>query len=86
MAAIGIYVLFNINTAMAEHNGNDKAHPQSMAAVVAVESTVELMAQRIDSNQVLNKAAQVATKDSLSRLEKSNEKLIDLIVSMNSRL
>ena len=97
MTSVGIYVLFNINNAMAEHDGYDKAHPQSMAAVVAVAADVNLLAkksavaalaskvalssQKMDSTQTLNMAAQVSTKESFARLEKSNERMIELMVS-----
>ncbi len=78
-AALSFYVLATINTAQADHNGNEKAHPTILAAVAAVDTKVELVALKVELSQNAN-------EEDHERIEKQMEQMTSLLISINAKL
>ena len=57
MAAVGVYVLFNINIALGDHDKDNKSHPEQNQAIAAVNAKLDLIALKSELNQKSNEAA-----------------------------
>jgi hypothetical protein len=68
-------IVANSTKAIKDHNNNEKAHPAIVASIEKNKSEVQLLAQKIDSNQVINAQSDRNIEAGVARLLETLDKM-----------